>query len=62
MQALDNFISPIPGFDGDIPILAILVSTRSPGHEPTSDPSICVSANSSKTWVGKRKVATNLTP
>jgi hypothetical protein len=38
MHALDNFISPIPDFDGDIPILAIPVSRRPPSDEFVSDP------------------------
>jgi hypothetical protein len=40
MQALDSFISPVPDFDGDIPILAVPVSARPPSDEPVSDPSI----------------------
>jgi hypothetical protein len=49
MQALDNFISPIPGFDGDILIPAIPVLGQSPGDESTSDPSARVSASALKT-------------
>jgi hypothetical protein len=49
MQDLDNFISPVPGFDGKIPILAIPVSAQPPGDEPASDPSAGASANASKT-------------
>jgi hypothetical protein len=49
MQALDNFISPIPGFDGDILIPAIPVSAQPPGDESTSDPSARVSASALKT-------------
>jgi hypothetical protein len=44
MQALDNFISPIPGFKGDIPIPAIPVSAQSPSDELASDPSVKASA------------------
>jgi hypothetical protein len=46
MQALDNFIPPILGFKGDIPLLMILVSTRSPSGESASDPSARASKNS----------------
>jgi hypothetical protein len=45
MQALDSFISPIPGFDGNIPILAIQVSVRPPGNESIDDPSTGASAS-----------------
>jgi hypothetical protein len=62
MQALDNFISPIPGFDGDILILAIPVSARPPGDESTSDPSAGASASALKTQVGKRKAIANSHP
>jgi hypothetical protein len=62
MQALDNCISPIPGFKEDIPILAIPVSTRSPSEKSAIDPSTGASARASKTRTDKRKVATNLTP
>jgi hypothetical protein len=59
---LDNFISPIPGFNGDIPIPAIPVLTQPPGDESTSDPSARVGASALKTRAGKRKATTNLTP
>jgi hypothetical protein len=62
MQALDNFISPVPGFDGDIPISAVLVLAQPPAYEPMSDPSTGASAISLKTRVGKRKATANLTP
>jgi hypothetical protein len=62
MQALDSFIYLIPSFDGDIPILAIPISARSPGDEPTSDPSTRVSAGTSKTRVGKWKATAKPTP
>jgi hypothetical protein len=62
MQDLDNFISPVPGFDGKILILAIPVSAQPPGDEPASDPSAGASANASKTRDGKWKATTNLTP
>jgi hypothetical protein len=47
MQALDSFISPIPSFDGDIPILTVSVLAWSPGDEPTSDPSTGANAGTS---------------
>jgi hypothetical protein len=61
MQALDIFISPVPGFNGDIPILAIPVSVRPPSDQPTSDPSVGASASASKTQAGNWK-ATATTP
>jgi hypothetical protein len=62
MQALNNFISPIIGIDGDIPMIAVPVSAQSPSDEPTSDPSTRASASGSTTQVGNWKAATNLTP
>jgi hypothetical protein len=62
MQALDSFISPVPGFDDDIPIPAVLISARPPGDEPASDPSGGASASASKTRVGKQKATANPTP
>jgi hypothetical protein len=62
MQALDSFISPIPVFEGDIPILAIAVSARSSNGESTSDLSAEASTGVSSTRVGKHKAAVNLTP
>jgi hypothetical protein len=62
MQALDNFISLIPSFNGDIPILAIPVSARPPDDESTSDPSIGASASAQKTQAGKQKASANPTP
>jgi hypothetical protein len=53
MQTLDIFISPIPGFDGDIPILAIVVSAQPPSDESVSDPS--TGASASKTRASKQK-------
>jgi hypothetical protein len=57
MQALDNFISPVPGFDDDISISAVPISARPPGDEPASDPS-----SASKTRAGKQKATANPTP
>jgi hypothetical protein len=56
--ALDSFISPIPGFNGEMSILAIPVSTQPPDDESSSDPS----ARALRTWVGKQKATTNPTP
>jgi hypothetical protein len=53
MHALDNFISPIPSFDGDVPILAITVSARPPGDESVSDPS--TGASATKTQLANRE-------
>jgi hypothetical protein len=61
MLALDNFISPIPVFNGDILIPAILVLAQLPSDEPVSDPSFRASASASKTWSSKWKAATNPT-
>jgi hypothetical protein len=60
MQALDNFISPIIGFDGDILIPAVPFSAWPPGDESVSDPS--TGASASKTRAGKWKPTTNPTP
>jgi hypothetical protein len=62
MQALDSFISPVPSFDGDIPIPANLVSVQPPSDESMSDPSTEASASTLKTWTGKQKVTANPTP
>jgi hypothetical protein len=57
MQTLDSFISPILGFEGDIPILAIPVLTRSPSGESAIDPLAGASARALKTLTGKWKAA-----
>jgi hypothetical protein len=62
MQALDNFISPIPSFDGDIPFPAIPVLARPLGDESICDPSAGSSASASKARAGKRKATANPTP
>jgi hypothetical protein len=62
IQALDSFISPIPGFEGDIPIPMIPVVARFPRGELASDPSASASAGASKTRVGKHKAMVNPTP
>jgi hypothetical protein len=61
MQALDRFISPIPIFNGDVPILIVPNLTWSPGDESISEPSTDASASTSKTRAGMQKVTTNLT-
>jgi hypothetical protein len=45
VQALDNFISPIPEFEGDIPIPAIPVSAQTPSGD----------VGSTRTRASKRK-------
>jgi hypothetical protein len=62
MQALDSLTSPFPGFEGDIPILAIPVSTWSPSNESANDLSGGYSAGAWKTQSGKRKAAATPTP
>jgi hypothetical protein len=62
MQALDNFISPIPCFEGDIPIPTILVSAQPAGGEANNDPSTRASTGASRTWAGKRKATVNPNP
>jgi hypothetical protein len=59
---LDRFISLIPGFDGDIPILAIPISAQPPGNESMSDPSAEASASTLKARAGKQKATANPTP
>jgi hypothetical protein len=61
MQALDSLIYPIPGFDSDVLILAIPISTRPPGNEFASDPFVGASASTIKTQVGKCNVTANPT-
>jgi hypothetical protein len=62
MQDLDNFISPIPGFEGDILISAIPISTRPPASKAIDDPSTGSSASASKTRASKQKATVNPTP
>jgi hypothetical protein len=62
MQALDSFTTPVPGFNGDVPILAIPILTRPPGDESINDPSIGVNTSASRTRIGKRKATANPTP
>jgi hypothetical protein len=53
MQTLDNFISPILNFEGDISISAMLVSAQPPGGEADNGPSTGASIGMSRTRVGK---------
>jgi hypothetical protein len=62
MQALDSFISPIPCFEGDIPISAIPILAHPHGGESINDSSTGASASTLKTRAGKRKAITYLTP
>jgi hypothetical protein len=62
IQDLDSFISPIPGFEGDILILAIPVSAHSPGGEAIDDPSVGFSTDASMTRANKRKATANPIP
>jgi hypothetical protein len=62
MQALYSFISPVPDFDGDIPILAVPISAQPPSDELVTNPSARASASASKTQSSKWKAAANPTP
>jgi hypothetical protein len=59
MQDLDNFISPIPGFVGDVQIPATLILAHDPSAESYEDPSIRSSASASRTRACKQKVPVN---
>jgi hypothetical protein len=62
LQALDNFIAPIPGFEGEMPILAVPILARTPSAESVITTSKGPSAGSLKTQAVKRKVASTLPP
>jgi hypothetical protein len=62
MRELDNFISPIPGFEGDMPIPAIPITARDPGAGSSKDPSTGSSANASRTQAYKQKALIDLNP
>jgi hypothetical protein len=62
MQDLDSFISPIPGFEGDISIPATPISTRDPAAESSKDPSARSSASASRTRACKQKAPINPSP
>jgi hypothetical protein len=62
MQDLDNFISPIPGFEGDIPIPAIPISASDPAAEPSENPCVGSSAKASRTRACKRKAPRDPSP
>jgi hypothetical protein len=57
MQDFDSFISPIPGFEGDIPI-----SARDSSIESSKDPSSGPSASASWTRTCKQKASIDLSP
>jgi hypothetical protein len=54
---LDNFIAPIPGFEGETPIPAIIISAQTLSAESVGASSRGPSAGSSKTRAGKCKAA-----
>jgi hypothetical protein len=56
MQYLDSFVSPILGFEGDIPIFAIPVSACDPGVESSQGLSTRSGADASRTQASKWKV------
>jgi hypothetical protein len=62
MQDLDNFILPILGFEGDIPIPVILISAHVPGAESSEDPTAIPSASASRTRACKRKAPIDSSP
>jgi hypothetical protein len=62
MQALDNFISPILSFDGNIPFPAIIVLARPTCDKFIGDPLGGASASASKTQASKQKATANPTP
>jgi hypothetical protein len=60
--ALDNFIAPIPSYEGESPILAVPVSAWTSSGESASDSLKGQNAGSSGTRADKRKVAATLPP
>jgi hypothetical protein len=61
-RPLDIFISPILGFEGDIPIPAILISAQTPTGESGYDSSTGPRAGSSRTWASKCKATATPPP
>jgi hypothetical protein len=59
---LDSFISPIPCFEGDIPIPAIPISACCPGGEAIDDLSVGSNAGASRTQANKRKAIAYVIP
>jgi hypothetical protein len=59
---LDSFISPIPGFEGDIPIHAIPILAHDPGIESSEDPATRSSASASRTRACKQKTPIDPSP
>jgi hypothetical protein len=62
MLALDRFLSPILGFEGNIPIPAIPASAQPPSGEVDSDPSTGASASMPRIQASKRKATAIQTP
>jgi hypothetical protein len=62
MQDLDSFISPIPRFEGDIPISCHLDTTHDPGIESSENPSTGCNASTSRTRACKWKVPIDPSP
>jgi hypothetical protein len=60
MQDLDNFISPIPAFEGDIQISAVPILAHDPGVESSEDPSAGSSASALRTQACKQTAPINL--
>jgi hypothetical protein len=55
MQDLDNFISPISGFEGDVPIPAVPILACDSGVKPTEELPAGSSAYTPRTRAYKRK-------
>jgi hypothetical protein len=62
MQDLDSFISPIPGFEGDILIPAIPILTHNPSIESFQDTPARSSAGNPKTREGNRRAPIDPSP
>jgi hypothetical protein len=62
MQDLDNFILPIPGFEGDILIPSILILAHDPGAESSEDSSVRSSSSTSRTQACKQKAPIDPNP
>jgi hypothetical protein len=62
MQDLDNFISPIPGFEFDVLILAIPILVHDPDAESSEEPSTGSSASTPRTRAYNRKALVDLNP
>jgi hypothetical protein len=62
MHDLDRFVSPIPRFEGDVPIPAIPILARDPGPESSEEPPAGSSASTPRTQACKRKAPANPNP